>query len=368
MGTKGDRATGHVPEVVMSVGLGLGLLTIVEVGVWANAGTLTPSVFLGSVLMSLFFAAVLVFGGHRLHEEPLSTSEHRQVLYGTIAGLGVFAAFVGTLATLQFGSLWNIVAAGRWGASIGAAMGFMIGFVSARSVQEAVELERARVRAETAEEQRELLEYVNSILRHEVLNAANVIGGYATRLAEDEDGSEAEIIQRQADHLTQITREVRVLIAASENLDVQEPCDVVEIISEELRAVEDREPAVQTHLEAPESAVVVADDLLSRLFSNLIDNAVRHNEGESASVEVNVRTGGDTVTVTVRDNGPGVPEAIRPTLFEPEPGTDAGHGLGLTIVGRLVERYDGSVELTDTGPDGSTFRVELPRSGRGDPA
>lgn len=363
MATQGGRGDGHVPEVVMSIGLGLGLLTIVEVGVWASAGTLAASVFLGSVLMSLFFAAVLVFGGHRLHEEPLSPTEHRQVLYGTIAGLAVFAAFVGTLAVLQFGNLWNIVAAGRWGATIGAAMGFMIGFVSARSVQEAVELERARVRAETAEEQRALLEYVNSILRHEVLNAANVIGGYATRLAEGEDGSEAEIIQRQADHLTQITREVRVLIAASENLDVQEPRDVVTVIGDELRAVEDREPTVDTHLVAPESAEVVADDLLPRLFSNLIDNAVRHNDGDSASVEVTVTTGEDTVTVTVRDDGPGIPEGIRSTLFEPEPGTDAGHGLGLTIVGRLVDRYDGSVELTETGPGGSTFQVELPRAG-----
>ena len=48
------------------------------------------------------------------------------------------------------------------------------------------------------------------------------------------------------------------------------------------------------------------------------------------------------------------------TLFERNMGAD--HGLGLYLVRTLIERYGGTVELTETGPEGSTFTVELPRA------
>lgn len=106
---------------------------------------------------------------------------------------------------------------------------------------------------------------------------------------------------------------------------------------------------------------VRADGLLKRVFSNLLNNAVEHNENPDPEISVSMDTGPDAVEVRIADNGSGVPEAERELLFETET-AKTDHGIGLTIVGRLVDRYGGDVELAETGPDGSVFLVSLPRA------
>ena len=54
--------------------------------------------------------------------------------------------------------------------------------------------------------------------------------------------------------------------------------------------------------------MVVADDLLDRVSSNLLSNAVEHNERDSPTVSVTVDAGGDDVVVSVADDGPDVPQ------------------------------------------------------------
>ncbi len=67
----------------------------------------------------------------------------------------------------------------------------------------------------------------------------------------------------------------------------------------------------------------------------------------------------ETVTVTVADDGPGIPDKERERLFERK---STNHGLGLYLSRILANRYGGTVDLADTGPDGSVFVVALPRA------
>jgi signal transduction histidine kinase len=70
----------------------------------------------------------------------------------------------------------------------------------------------------------------------------------------------------------------------------------------------------------------------------------------------------DSVVVSVTDNGPGIPEAIRDRIFDPFFTTKPvgkGTGLGLDIVRRLVQRHNGQIELTSR-PGRTEFRVTLP--------
>jgi signal transduction histidine kinase len=68
------------------------------------------------------------------------------------------------------------------------------------------------------------------------------------------------------------------------------------------------------------------------------------------------------VTLQVRDTGPGVDSEIRDRLFEPGVTTKSGGwGVGLSLARRIVERiHGGRIDLTQTGPSGSTFRIRLP--------
>jgi two-component system NtrC family sensor kinase len=108
--------------------------------------------------------------------------------------------------------------------------------------------------------------------------------------------------------------------------------------------------------------------LVEQILINLVLNAARAaREGGAAEphVELRVRTLDGALMIDVRDNGAGVPEHVRPRLFEPFFTTRSageGTGLGLAISQGLAEGMDGTLELLDESTEGSgaTFRVRLP--------
>jgi len=103
-------------------------------------------------------------------------------------------------------------------------------------------------------------------------------------------------------------------------------------------------------------------DHLHRIFVNLIRNAVQAMAGQAdAALEVDARIEGQTVRVRLTDTGPGVPDRIAETLFEPfgRTGSKSGTGLGLSIARELARAMGGEVRLAGTGPDGSVFEVVL---------
>ncbi len=117
----------------------------------------------------------------------------------------------------------------------------------------------------------------------------------------------------------------------------------------------------------PEDFVVDADaSLLRRVFQNLIANAISYTpRGE---VVIGARAAGEdgTVECFVRDNGEGIPEDRRCTVFdkhETDAGKQGGLGLGLAIVKTFVEAHDGVVTVESELGVGSTFRFTLPGQG-----
>jgi signal transduction histidine kinase len=103
---------------------------------------------------------------------------------------------------------------------------------------------------------------------------------------------------------------------------------------------------------------------LNQVWTNLIDNAA-DAMGGSGVLSLRTRADTDAVFVEISDDGPGVPEEVRATLFDAfvttKP-TGEGSGLGLENARRIVERrHSGSLSYT-TGPAGTTFCVRLPRT------
>jgi heavy metal sensor kinase len=104
-------------------------------------------------------------------------------------------------------------------------------------------------------------------------------------------------------------------------------------------------------------------DELCRVVRNLLDNAARH---ASSGVTVELQTAGDTVTLVVEDDGPGVAPEDRERIFERFARVDdarsrgtGGTGLGLAIVREIVGRHAGRVAIED-GSSGARFVVRLP--------
>ena len=102
---------------------------------------------------------------------------------------------------------------------------------------------------------------------------------------------------------------------------------------------------------------------LERVLFNLLLNACEANSNGNARVLVDVAATDEYLECRVADNGGGVPEAIRASLFEPfvSAGKANGTGLGLAIAKKIVEEHGGEIVLEKTSPDGSVFLVRLPR-------
>ena len=133
-------------------------------------------------------------------------------------------------------------------------------------------------------------------------------------------------------------------------------------------------------LSLPNQPVVLMADAarLSQVFVNLLINAAKFTD-PGGKLAFSVQAGADSVTITVSDNGIGIPQAMLPLIFDLFAQADrslerpqAGLGVGLSLAWQLVQLHGGSITAHSDGADrGSRFTVCLPclpRSAAGDPA
>jgi len=113
-----------------------------------------------------------------------------------------------------------------------------------------------------------------------------------------------------------------------------------------------------------------ADDALIRqLFTNLIENAVKHTPPEGA-VTASLTVAGSDATLVVSDTGPGIPRADRERIFErfvrldPARESSAGAGLGLPIARWIAEAHGGTLTLRQNAAGGCDFTARLPLTAR----
>lgn len=154
----------------------------------------------------------------------------------------------------------------------------------------------------------------------------------------------------------------------TEELDLAETC--AEGIDAVTPLLEDR--GMSLEVRAQEGLVVVANrDAVTRIVVNLLDNAVKYGPtGQRVNVEIFGSNGAATLSVT--DQGPGVPIEQRPRVWRPYrrlardveaavPGT----GIGLSVVSQLVELHEGRAWVEDGSEGGARFVVELPLARNG---
>ena len=122
-------------------------------------------------------------------------------------------------------------------------------------------------------------------------------------------------------------------------------------------------PKAELAIQCPRELEIVADEArIGQVLANLVTNAARYAGGR---IEVAAATHDETVVLTVRDYGPGVPPEFVPHLFEPfaqGPHADRrGSGLGLAVVHGLVAAHSGTVHYEDAEGGGARFVVRLPQ-------
>jgi signal transduction histidine kinase len=230
----------------------------------------------------------------------------------------------------------------------------------------ALAIERARLHEETVNLDRLKANFV-AIASHELRTPATSVYGVLTTLAAHGDTLAPELQEElirtgveQGERLKRLLEELLDLSRLDSRVIQVDPKPLVlgSVLGDIVASTIPTGPAVE--LDIPERLAVVADEqVLERVVSNLLTNAVRYG---SEPITVSAMRRDTHVRIAVEDSGAGVPPEIEPRLFERFVRSDAavGSGLGLSIA-RAYARAHGGDLVYDPGDKGARFELILPQ-------
>ncbi|MDO5627917.1 MAG: HAMP domain-containing sensor histidine kinase [Mobilicoccus sp.] len=146
------------------------------------------------------------------------------------------------------------------------------------------------------------------------------------------------------------------------------PVDLTRLLLDTVSDARVAGPDHRWQLDLPEEAVEITGDSarLTQVVVNLLANARLHTP-PGTTVVAGLRSTPDTVSLTVADDGPGIPPDLLPTIFErfsrgdgARTRTSGSTGLGLSIVDAVVSAHRGTIDV-DSSPGGTRFTLTLPR-------
>jgi PAS domain S-box-containing protein len=219
------------------------------------------------------------------------------------------------------------------------------------------------------------------LMGHDINNLNQIGIGYLELAMESSDPDEVkaliekplEVLRNSSDiiqnvrKLQQLTKEETKKDMAGSVINL---CDVVAELSSAYSSLKNRD--VTVHVDAPRLCFVKANGLIRDVFSNLVENSIKHSDpARPLSINIMIKpvkdNSKDYFLCVVEDNGPGIQDWVKDKIFMRfKRGSTKAHGkgLGLYLVKRLVEDYKGKVWVEDRVPGeyakGSRFVVMLP--------
>ena len=219
-----------------------------------------------------------------------------------------------------------------------------------------------------------------AMLAHEVKNPLSGIRGAAQLLegsVPENDRQLTRLICEEADRIVALVDRMEMF---SDNRPIARGAvNIHEVLGHVRRLVESVQGKTVRFVESydPSLPPVLGNrNLLIQLFLNLVKNAVEASPDEGGEVVLGTRYqqgvrlavpgSGSRIdlplTITVQDNGPGIPEDLRARLFEPFVSSKPnGKGLGLALVAKIVDDHGGIIEVDEEGRR-TVFRISLPKA------
>ena len=199
-----------------------------------------------------------------------------------------------------------------------------------------------------------------AVMPRELLGTAlrSIAAWHASRALTDEIRRATARIDELVSSVKRFTWMDRPTLAAPANL-AQSLTDTVSVLGAKARQ---KRVTVTLDLEPDLPLVPAYGGELSQVWANMLENALDAVHEGGHVVLAAQRAHGGTVLVSVTDDGPGIPDEIKPKIFDPFFTTKAvgeGTGLGLDIARRIVRRHNGSIDV-ESKPGRTEFRVVLP--------
>jgi signal transduction histidine kinase len=221
------------------------------------------------------------------------------------------------------------------------------------------ELEHERQRERLAR-QTSLVNVLDRVLRHNIRNELTIIRANARLHTEEHDDcSECEQIVDAADELIETSETARQLGKSINAEFDRRPMDLVSTVEELAQQAREAYPAVSITVDAPERLVVAAYPSIQTALWELLENIGEH-AGDAPAAEIRLRGTEESISISVADNGPGLPDTERDVL---QTGTETqlvhGSGLGLWAVYWVAVSHRG--ELTIDTDGGTRVTLSIPR-------
>lgn len=247
-----------------------------------------------------------------------------------------------------------------------------------RTVEEELrnEIEQSAKIDQALKESKSEVELYLDLMGHDINNLNQIGIGYLELATESSDIDEVKsLISKPLEVMkdtSQIIQNVRKLqqvtkdeLKRDANVEIINLCRLLPEIKERYDHIKDR--SVTINMETPNLCFVKANDLVKDVFTNLIDNAIKHSYAEKPLV-INVKLeqvkdkNKEFIRCAVEDNGPGIPDWVKSKIFMRfQRGVTKAHGkgLGLYLVRSLVKSYKGSVWVEDRVPGDYTKGVRF---------
>lgn len=176
------------------------------------------------------------------------------------------------------------------------------------------------------------------------------------------------LLQEQTERMSQMTN---TLLEMSElrNIKCSDKIQLAPMTDEvfaDLAPIADEKNVYLTH--DGDALIIGSDTLIYRMIFNLTENAVRYTRRDSV-INISIVCNENDVQIRVRDNGHGIPEQYRESIFQPFFRVDkarsrehGGVGLGLALVWEIAALHGGSVRVEDSSEAGTVMLVTLPKS------
>jgi len=209
-----------------------------------------------------------------------------------------------------------------------------------------------------------LKQVLTRVLRHNLRNELSAIRGFASAIREREDGESGDLAERIVAITDRLTGTSETARRIEDVIDADGPVrlSLGEVVADAAATVRKRYPAATIETTVPDADVRVNPEL-SAALAETIENGVVHNTAPDPRVVVAAERDNHRVTLTVTDEGPGIPPSELDVLSQGgETALLHGSGAGLWLVRIAVDVSGGDVDF-ETGADGTTVRFRLPAAG-----
>lgn len=215
------------------------------------------------------------------------------------------------------------------------------------------------------EERDQQLQVLERWLRHNIRNEVAAIYGIADNIKQENINDVKAAADRIRDHATRLSNQAdreRQVIELLSNPPDPVSVDLTALVEQRVAGIRTDYPDADIRISTADSVTVEAIPTLGEAITELIENAIKHNDTDSPTINVEVAENSQyRGEVRVTDDGPGIPKQEREDLLIDHEVTpvDHGTGLGLIFVYWIVRLSDGTVSIEDADPRGSTVIIKF---------